>query len=97
MRKKMTWIDLLEYLRTWSALHTHKEHHPEDVLHPDGPVEVRFWNALRRGAVSVQGNSRGGAEEDSKAVDNRTVADPESEVDIEWGVALILTKKVSGA
>ena len=42
MRKKMTWIDLLEYLRTWSALHTHREHHPEDVLHPDGPVKIRF-------------------------------------------------------
>lgn len=110
MRKKMTWIDLLEYLRTWSALHTLKEHHPEDSLHPEGPLEVRFWNSLRRGAVQGSIGSRaevGGANggevgdrgaqfvHQHDAID-KTVADPESEVDLEWGVTLILTRKVSG-
>ena len=50
MRKTMSWDDLLEYLRTWSALHTFKEQHPEDAAHPDGPLEVRFWKALRDGS-----------------------------------------------
>ncbi|KAG9309711.1 S-adenosyl-L-methionine-dependent methyltransferase [Chiua virens] len=49
LRRVMSWDDLLGYLKTWSALHTFKEHHPSDSAHPDGPLEVRFWKALRAG------------------------------------------------
>jgi len=110
MRKKMSWVDLLAYLRTWSALHTLKEHHPEDLLHPEGPLEERFWNSLRRGAVqgSIGGRAEQGGPNRSEVgcdrgaqcvyqndATDQTVADPESEVEVEWGVALILTRKVS--
>ncbi|KAG6370480.1 S-adenosyl-L-methionine-dependent methyltransferase [Boletus reticuloceps] len=51
LRKTMSWEDLLGYFHTWSALHTFKERHPSDAAHPDGPLEVRFWKALREGAA----------------------------------------------
>ena len=55
LRKTMSWAYLLGYFRTWSALHTFKERHPRDLEHPDGPLEVRFWNALREGAGRAAG------------------------------------------
>lgn len=49
----MSWEDLLGYFRTWSALHTFEERNPSDAMHPDGPLEVRFWKALREGAAQA--------------------------------------------
>ncbi|KAF9219080.1 S-adenosyl-L-methionine-dependent methyltransferase [Gyrodon lividus] len=55
LRKVMSWDDLLGYFRTWSALHTFKEQNPSDAENSDGPLEVRFWNALREGAAKAGG------------------------------------------
>ena len=76
-------------------------------MHPEDPLEVRFWNSLRRGTVqgsiggrAEKGGARGGEVgcdrgaqfvHQNDAID-QTVADPESEVGVEWGV---LTRKVS--
>ncbi|KAL4079856.1 S-adenosyl-L-methionine-dependent methyltransferase [Scleroderma yunnanense] len=102
MRETMRWVDFLGYLRTWSALQTLKEHHPEDSLHPEGPLEVRFWNSLRRAAV--QGSSGGNEGEEGDRGDHRgahqndvTMVDPESEVEVDRGVVLLLTRKVTEA
>jgi hypothetical protein len=46
----MTWIDLQQYLRTWSSLHTYHERYPDDLKHPDGDISVRLWESLRNGA-----------------------------------------------
>ncbi|KAF8838279.1 hypothetical protein BDN67DRAFT_982637 [Paxillus ammoniavirescens] len=51
----MSWDDLLGYPRTCSALHTFKERKPSDSENPGGPLEVRFWNAWREGAVTGGG------------------------------------------
>ncbi|KDQ53965.1 hypothetical protein JAAARDRAFT_136509 [Jaapia argillacea MUCL 33604] len=56
MRKKMTWNDLLTYLRSWSSLHTFHEKYPEDLKREDGDIAVRFWKSLQEGA---RGESRG--------------------------------------
>ena len=58
MRKVMSWEDLLGYLRTWSALHTFKERNPRDGAHPEGPLEVRFWKALRDGVGRAVGGQQ---------------------------------------
>lgn len=47
LRKKMTWIDLQHYLRTWSSLHTYHERHPDDLKRPEGDIAVRFWKSLK--------------------------------------------------
>lgn len=87
MRKTMTWSDILAYLETWSALHTFREMHPEDAKNPEGPVEVRFWNSLRRGAA--MGASGSG----TLPVGAGDMINPDAEVDVEWGVAMILARK----
>ncbi|KAI6016627.1 S-adenosyl-L-methionine-dependent methyltransferase [Pisolithus microcarpus] len=76
MRKTTTWSDILAYLRTWSALHAFREMHPEDAKNPEGPVEVRFWNSLRRGRQW-----------------ECEMINPDTEVEVEWGVAMILARK----
>ena len=50
LRKKMTWIDLQQYLRTWSSLYTYHERYPDDLKHPDGDISVRLWESLKNGA-----------------------------------------------
>ncbi|KAI5987857.1 S-adenosyl-L-methionine-dependent methyltransferase [Pisolithus albus] len=87
MRKTMTWSDILAYLETWSALHTFREMHPEDAKNSEGPVEVRFWNSLRRGAA-IGASSSG-----SLPVGAGDMVNPDAEVDVEWGVAMILARK----
>jgi hypothetical protein len=49
LRKVMTWEDLENYLRTWSALHTFHTEHPEDRDHVDGDIVTRLINCLKEG------------------------------------------------
>lgn len=100
MRRTMTWSDILAYLETWSALHTFREVHPEDAKNPEGPVEVRFWNSLRRGAaMGASGSGRlhagtGDVSEQSGTGSQKCeMVEPDAEVDVEWGVAMILARK----
>jgi hypothetical protein len=60
LRKKMTWIDLQQYLRTWSSLHTYHERYPEDLKRPEGDIAVRLWKSLKNGV---------GAKDDHDSVD----------------------------
>ncbi|KAG6329445.1 hypothetical protein ID866_9645 [Astraeus odoratus] len=85
------------YLHTWSALHTFKEQHPEDALHPEGPLEVRFWNALRRGTVQPPVNGAGGSGRVGDGVEGIPLVDPNEEVEVDWGIALILARKKENA
>ena len=50
LRKRMTWLNVHEYLRTWSSLHTFQEKFPDDVKREDGDIATRFWKALMKGA-----------------------------------------------
>ncbi|KAF8555275.1 S-adenosyl-L-methionine-dependent methyltransferase [Imleria badia] len=77
MRKCMTWNDLYAYLRTASALHTFLERHPQDAVHPEGDLAMRFWRALLSGA----------------AAQDRVVVKPEENVEVEWPLAMILVRK----
>ncbi|KAI6044362.1 S-adenosyl-L-methionine-dependent methyltransferase [Pisolithus marmoratus] len=95
MRKTMTWSDILAYLRTWSSLHTFRDMHPEDAKNPEGPIEVRFWNSLRRGAaMGASGSIHTGVGDASEqnGVGNEMVNE-DAEVEVEWGVAMILARK----
>jgi trans-aconitate 3-methyltransferase len=48
-RKEMSFEDLDNYLRTWSALHTFHTKHPEDRDHVDGDIVTRLINRLKEG------------------------------------------------
>jgi len=48
LRKQMTWDDVTEYLRSFSALHTFLERNPDDRKHPDGDVADRFLKKLKQ-------------------------------------------------
>ncbi|EAU86635.2 hypothetical protein CC1G_07293 [Coprinopsis cinerea okayama7 len=61
MRASWTWLQLLGYLRTWSALHAYLERHSEDLKHED---DARFLqddlNAIREMNHSREAYVRGG-------------------------------------
>lgn len=70
MRAAWTWLDLLGYLRTWSALHSYHKRFPEDL---SAPEDTRFLDAdlqaIRRARQLSQvegggGGSGGGYEEE---------------------------------
>ncbi|TFK23849.1 S-adenosyl-L-methionine-dependent methyltransferase [Coprinopsis marcescibilis] len=114
MRASWTWLDLLHYLRTWSALHSYHERFPDDLEREDdsrfldqdmedarsrnidgtvirgGDISIRFWKDAR--AIAQRGLVRGHAsgiagstvERKSGLLDN---------VEIEWPVSLLLTRK----
>jgi hypothetical protein len=49
MRKKLSWTNFGAYLRTWSALHSYHEDHPEDrALGKDGDIVGRVVGKLRQ-------------------------------------------------
>ena len=48
----MTWRDLLEYFRTWSALHSYREKNPEDLEVKD---DERFLRDDIAAATQPQG------------------------------------------
>lgn len=79
LRKKMTWDDLLGYLRTFSSLHTFHEKYPDDLKRSDGDIAVRFWNQLK---ADVAQNDKSDIPKDT------------DEVDVEWPLALILARRV---
>jgi SAM-dependent methyltransferase len=83
LRKKMTWNDLLGYLRTFSALHNYHEKFPEDRDHPPegGSLEVRFWKQLMREAGVF-----------NEVPD--VVEAGEVQTEVEWPVALVMIKKL---
>ena len=80
MRKTMTrsGAGLHGYLRTFSALHTFAERHPEDARREDGDIAERFWRALKAEAAARDGTA---------------LPTDEDEVEIEWPMALILATR----
>ncbi|TFK65915.1 hypothetical protein BDN72DRAFT_844961 [Pluteus cervinus] len=48
LSQRMTWLDLLGYFRSWSALHTYHEKYPEDCLRTDSrfPEDDELLNNL---------------------------------------------------
>ncbi|KAL0959060.1 hypothetical protein HGRIS_014360 [Hohenbuehelia grisea] len=77
LRKKMSWSDLLAYLRTWSSLHTFQERYPEDSDTEGGDIAVRFRRKLMEHVAAA---------EDTPVQEDATL-------DIEWPLAMILVKK----
>ena len=75
----MTWEDLLEYLCTFSSLHTFHEKYPDDLKHPEGDIAARFWHQLK---ADVAANNKSDVPKDT------------DEIDIEWPLALILARRV---
>ncbi|OBZ78374.1 Trans-aconitate 3-methyltransferase [Grifola frondosa] len=65
LRKTMTWAELMEYLRTASALHTFLERNPEDMKHPDGDIAVRAWKGLKAEAARQDGKDVVRSEEEA--------------------------------
>ena len=45
----MTYENLENYLRSFSALHTFQEQNPEDAKNPEGDVAKRFLKVLKKG------------------------------------------------
>ncbi|TFY53666.1 hypothetical protein EVG20_g10013 [Dentipellis fragilis] len=83
LRKRVTWEDLLAYLRSSSALHTFHERYPEDLKNPDGDLAARFCRSLQEHVRSERierGESKEQADRD--------------EIDIEWPVAIMLVKRI---
>ncbi|KAH9940649.1 S-adenosyl-L-methionine-dependent methyltransferase [Amylocystis lapponica] len=78
LRKRTTWAGLMEYLRTFSALHTFQERNPEDAGRADGDVALRFWRRLKEEVAAREGRGLPGDEE---------------EVEVEWPMALILATR----
>ncbi|PCH37184.1 S-adenosyl-L-methionine-dependent methyltransferase [Wolfiporia cocos MD-104 SS10] len=79
LRKRTTWAGVLHYLRTFSALYSFHEAHPDDLHHPAGDVAVRFWRALR--AEVAQQKGRTGEEDEAE------------EIEIEWPMAVLLARR----
>lgn len=77
MRKQTTWIDLQQYLRTWSSLHTYHERYPGDLERGDGDISARFLRALKDGVATSKG----------------TPVNDEDTVDLEFPLALMLATK----
>lgn len=48
LKKTMTWSELLQYLRTSSALRNFHDKYPEDLARPDGDISARLLLQLIR-------------------------------------------------
>lgn len=57
LHKKMTWDNLLAYLRTFSSLHTFHEKYPQDLERTDGDIAVRFLNRLKDDVARQNGEA----------------------------------------
>ncbi|KAI0700292.1 S-adenosyl-L-methionine-dependent methyltransferase [Cytidiella melzeri] len=57
LRKKMSWDDLMSYLRTFSALHTFHEKYPEDLQRADGDIAGRFLHRLQEEVILQKGQA----------------------------------------
>lgn len=80
---RTTWRGHLDYLYTWSSLHTYHEKYPEDKALSfeqggDGNIAERFWKALKVGAEKESGKPQ--TDEDVLIVD--------------WPIAVIMAHKV---
>jgi len=80
LRKQTTWAGLMDYLRSFSALHTFHERYPADLRDPEGDIAVRFLRRLKDVVAKQHGKT---------GTDLRE----EDEVTIEWPLALILAKR----
>ncbi|KAA1475819.1 S-adenosyl-L-methionine-dependent methyltransferase [Dentipellis sp. KUC8613] len=83
LHKRVTWEDLLAYLRSFSALHTFHERYPEDLKNADGDIAARFCRTLQE-HVRKERIERGETKEQADR----------DEVDIEWPVAVMLVKRI---
>lgn len=77
MRKQTAWIDLQQYLRTWSSLHTYHERYPDDLERDDGDISARLVRSLMDGVATSKG----------------TPVNDEDPVDLEFPLALMLATK----
>ncbi|KAI0087202.1 S-adenosyl-L-methionine-dependent methyltransferase [Irpex rosettiformis] len=57
LRKKMSWDDLMSYLRTFSSLHSFHEKYPDDLQRPDGDIALRFLNRLKEDVAQHKGST----------------------------------------
>lgn len=77
MRKKTTWIDLQQYLHTWSSLHTYHERYPDDLMRDEGDISARLVRSLKDGVAASKG----------------TPVDDGDSVELEFPLALMLATK----
>lgn len=52
----MTSDNFEAYLRSFSALHTFQQSHPDDAMNPEGDITKRFLQRLRKGIEGEGGN-----------------------------------------
>ncbi len=106
LTKSLTWLELLAYLRSWSALHNYLERYPQDK---DAPVDQRFleedtealeggekWfdTAMELGAVKSGDIAVRFWKDLRQGVSNAGgKSGMLDQVDVEWPVAMILVRR----
>lgn len=55
LKRTMTWSELLQLLKTSSALRNFHDKHPEDLIHPDGDISERLLSRLVRSVEEREG------------------------------------------
>ncbi|EIM83771.1 S-adenosyl-L-methionine-dependent methyltransferase [Stereum hirsutum FP-91666 SS1] len=85
LRKRMSWSSLLDYLGSFSSLHTFKQRYPEDEGKEGGGIERRFLGVLREGVREDLEREGGQGEGEGEGEGE--------EVDVEWPMAVILVRR----
>lgn len=84
----MSWSSLLDYLGSFSSLHTFKQRYPEDEGKEGGGIERRFLRVLREGVREDLEGVREDLEREGGQGEGEEV-----DVDVEWPMAVILVRR----
>lgn len=78
LKKTMTWSNLLQYFRTYSALHNFHDKHPEDLARSDGDISQRFLLLLIKSVEEREGCK---------------ITPETDQVQVEWPLGLLQARK----
>jgi hypothetical protein len=78
LKKTVTWSDLLQLLRTSSALRNFHDKHPKDLVRPDGDISERLFFQLVRNVEEREGCK---------------INPEKDQVQVEWPLGLLQARK----